>query len=95
MISPVARDECTHTQRKAPGGSTYLSWVSKKDALKGARFGVPLERIWKAESDAAAQAEYRALRQIIERIRDAGAEVIMGTDFPSAKEIIPPNGWDW
>lgn len=39
--------------------------------------------------------EYDKLTIIIDRIRQAGAEVMNGTDFPSAREIIPEEGWDW
>lgn len=52
--------------------------------------------MWETASKNPAQKlEYETLRAVVERIREAGAEVIEGTDIPSAEEIIPPTGWDW
>lgn len=83
------------SQKAAPGGS-YFGWVSNTDALKGAKFGLPVKRIWDAASQKPdSQREYHALMETINKIKDAGAEVIMGADFPSADEIISPDGWDW
>ena len=51
--------------------------------------------MWETASKSEAhKLEYETLRTVTERIREAGAEVIEGTDFPSAEEIIPPTGWD-
>jgi hypothetical protein len=47
-------------------------------------FGLPSKRIWdaaRAKSDS--QLEYDALVKVIDSIRDAGAEIIVGADFPS------------
>lgn len=82
------------SQKTAPAGS-YLRWVDNKDALKGARFGLPSKRIWDAaRTKSDGQFEYNSLMVAIESIRDAGAE-ILEADFPSACEIISPAGWDW
>jgi amidase len=52
--------------------------------------------LWETASKSEAQKlEYETLRAVIECIREAGDEVIEGTDFPSSEEIIPPTGWDW
>jgi amidase len=52
--------------------------------------------LWETASKSEAhKLEYATLRTVTEYIREAGAEVIEGTDFPSAEEIIPPTGWDW
>jgi amidase len=77
----------------SPG--SYTSWLSKKDALKGARFGLPWKRVWEVASKSAESAlEYNSLMDLIGKIEKAGAQVVK-VDFPSAEEIIPPNGWDW
>ncbi|KAF7879575.1 hypothetical protein EAF04_000770 [Stromatinia cepivora] len=74
---------------------SYTSWLSKKDALKGARFGLPWKRVWEAASNCVEQRlEYDSLTCLIKEIERAGAQVFK-IDFPSAEEIIPPNGWDW
>lgn len=73
----------------------YMSWLAKQDALKGARFGLPCRRVWETASQSTKhKSEYKALKQLIEQIKIAGALVI-DVDLPSAEEIIPPTGWDW
>src|SRR5436190_9370824 len=75
--------------------TSYASFVHGKEALKGAKFGLPWKRLWETASKGEAhKLEYETLRAVTERIR-AGAEVIEGTNFPSAEEIIPPTDWDW
>ncbi|EDN10015.1 predicted protein [Histoplasma mississippiense (nom. inval.)] len=70
--------------------------VSGKETLRGAQFGLPWRGVWeKASQNEAARKHYQIFEQVIERIREAGANVIEYTDFPSAEEIIPPGGWDW
>lgn len=90
-----ARDKYTVSQQ-SPSGRSYSSWVSGRDDLRGAKFGLPLNRVWEAASAKNEyKLEYNILTTIIDRIREAGAEVFDGTDFPSAEEVISPNGWDW
>jgi amidase len=73
----------------------YTSWLSKKDALKGARFGLPWKRVWEAASKCPENGlEYNSLMELIEKIEKAGAQVVK-VDFPSAEDIIPLGGWDW
>ncbi|KAI1313122.1 amidase signature domain-containing protein [Xylaria venustula] len=73
----------------------YTSWLADKDALKGAKFGLPSTRVWEAASNSIDhKSEYLALKRLIKRIEEAGARVI-DVEFPSAEEIISPNGWDW
>ncbi|KLJ09941.1 hypothetical protein EMPG_14637 [Blastomyces silverae] len=74
----------------------FASFVSGKEALRGAQFGLPWKGVWeKAKQKETARKQYQIFRQVIDRIRRAGATVIEYTDFPSAEEIIPPDGWDW
>ncbi|KAK5630596.1 hypothetical protein RRF57_006311 [Xylaria bambusicola] len=73
----------------------YTSWLAMKDVLKGAKFGLPSKRVWgKASNSPGHKREYLALMKLIRQIEEAGAEVF-DVDFPSAEEIISPNGWDW
>ena len=73
-----------------------MSWISKKEALKGAKFGLPWKRVWEfASKNDCRKSQYDALKMVIDGIREAGAEIIDGTDFPSAEEITAPGGWDW
>ncbi|KAI0809936.1 amidase signature domain-containing protein [Xylaria sp. FL0064] len=73
----------------------YTDWLAKKNALKGARFGLPWKRVWQTASNSVEhKSEYLALRRLICKIKEAGAQVF-DLDFPSAEEIISPDGWDW
>lgn len=73
----------------------YTSWLRKKAGLSGARFGLPWKRVWEnASKDAGKELQYKSLMGLIEKIKDAGAHVVI-SDFPSAEEIIPSEGWDW
>jgi amidase len=73
----------------------YTDWLSKQDALRGARFGLPWTRVWEAASkNANRKVDYTVLRETIKQLEKAGAQVIE-VDFPSAEEIISPDGWDW
>ncbi|KAK2808642.1 hypothetical protein FQN50_004506 [Emmonsiellopsis sp. PD_5] len=75
---------------------TYASFVTTKEALRDARFGLPWKRVWEtAKVQDTKRGKYNALMDVIQRIRQAGAEVIQWTDFPSAEQIIPPTSWDW
>ncbi|KAI1279498.1 amidase signature domain-containing protein [Xylaria sp. FL0933] len=73
----------------------YTDWLAKKDALKGAKFGLPWKRVWEAASNSVEhKSEYLALQNLISQIKEAGAQVF-DVDFPSAEEIISPDGWNW
>jgi amidase len=64
--------------------------------LKGAKFGLPWSRVWESASNKDKyKSQYEMLQTVINSMRNAGAEVIDRTDFPSGEEIIPPDGWDW
>jgi amidase len=73
----------------------YTSWLSDKNALQGARFGLPWKRVWQiASEDAEKKLHYNSLMDLIKKIEETGATIV-GSDFPSAEEIISPDGWDW
>ncbi|ORY64902.1 amidase family protein [Pseudomassariella vexata] len=71
--------------------------VCGKEALKGAKFGLPWKRIWeKTALDEGKKSQYAIYRSLIQRIENAGATVISRCDIPSAEETVPPGGcWDW
>ncbi|TAQ84958.1 hypothetical protein B7494_g6715 [Chlorociboria aeruginascens] len=73
----------------------YTSWLSKKDALKGARFGLPWKRVWESASKRAEkELEYNSLMDLVKKMEQVGAQIVK-VDFPSAEEILAPGGWDW
>lgn len=88
-------DVCESSMVQHDTVKAYTSWLANKDALKGAKFGLPWRRVWEAASNSTDhQSEYLALTTLIKKIERAGARVV-DVDFPSAEEIISPEGWDW
>lgn len=69
----------------------YTTFISSKEVLKGAKFGLPWKRCWElVPTDQKEVAE-----KVFKAMTDAGAEIIR-TDFPSAEERIPSDGcWNW
>lgn len=73
----------------------YVSWLSNKDALKDAKFGLPIKRVWQAaRENEKHKTEYLTLKELVKQIEGVGA-AIFDADFPSAEEIISPRGWEW
>jgi amidase len=91
--SPANHLEPFPTRGRASQPYTY--WLSKQVALKGARFGMPWKRVWESASKSVQRKyEYTCLKEAIQKVEKAGAQV-MHVDFLSAEEIISPDGWDW
>jgi amidase len=88
-------DPSASTQAHDLSPGIYTTFLSKKDALKGAKFGLPWKRVWESASKNAAKGlEYNSLMALIGKVEKAGAQVVK-VEFPSAEEIISPSGWDW
>ena len=85
------RDSYTLAQRgKTPDGG-YAQFLSTKDVLKGATFGLPWNSFWVYADD-----EMQAiLLDLIDLIKAAGATVINGTELPDYQTIVSPDGWNW
>lgn len=83
-------DEYTMAPDRKQEGS-YLSYVSTAEALRGARFGLPMKRCW----DKVPPGCKRVASRVLDAIRGAGAE-IFEVDFPSVEERVNEEGtWDW
>jgi amidase len=92
-VSQIDDSEACHKQHTS--APPYTSWLAKKDALNGARFGLPCKRVWETSSkNARHKSEYVALKELTKQIEKAGAQII-DVDVPSAETIIPPEDWDW
>lgn len=75
---------------KTPAGG-FVPYLSKKDALKGAKFGLPWLSFW-----ALADPEQQSiLLKLVSLVESAGATVINGTELPNYETIVSPNGWNW
>ena len=84
------RDNYTLAQ-KGHTPKNYTQFLAKKDALKGAVFGLPWNSFW-ALGD---PEQISQLEELIELIKSAGATIINGTELPHYKKIVSPDGWDW
>ncbi|KAF8243077.1 glutamyl-tRNA amidotransferase subunit A [Wilcoxina mikolae CBS 423.85] len=85
------RDNYTLAQKgKTPAGG-YAQFLTNKDALKDAVFGLPWKSFW-VHADKAMQTK---LLELIALIEEAGATVINGTELPNYETIVSPDGWNW
>lgn len=85
------RDNYTLAQQGKTPEHGYTQFLSNKDALKGAVFGLPWKSFW-ALGDAVQIAQ---LEELLDLIKAAGATIINGTELPHYKEIVSPDGWNW
>lgn len=85
------RDNYTLAQEgKTPSGG-YAQFLTNKDALKNATFGLPWESFWvHADED-----QLNQLLELIDLIEAAGATVINGTEITNYETIVSPDGWNW
>lgn len=74
-----------------PGKGSYLRSISGHEVLKGARFGLPIERCWQL-----CKPDHREIAtKVLNAMKDAGATIV-DTDLPSIEERVgPEGGWDW
>ena len=84
------RDPFTQSpSRKQAAG--YSQFLVGKEALKGARFGLPIKRCW----DLAPRHCKEVALRVFDAIKTAGAEIV-DVDFPSIEERVGPEGtWNW
>ena len=70
---------------------SYFDCLADREALKGARFGLPMKRFW----NTAPQPQRKVIEQVLDLIRLAGAEIVE-VDMPCAEERLAEDGeWDW
>jgi amidase len=70
---------------------SYMNYISTQEALKGARFGLPIKGCWELVPPGCKHVASR----VVELIKQAGAEIVE-VDFPSIEERMSPDGnWDW
>lgn len=82
-------DNYTLVQQAPPGG--FAQFLTNKEALKGAKFGLPWLSFWQL----APLNQQEQLLQLISLIESAGAEIVNGTELPLWETIISPDGWNW
>lgn len=82
---PLTLDPKVHRE------SNYTQFLSKRDVLEGAKFGLPIKGCWEWVSED----QRDAALKIFKGLKEAGAEIIE-VDYPSADDRIASNGkWDW
>jgi amidase len=85
------RDNYTLAQSGKTPTKGYAQYLSKAEALKGMKFGIPYASLWSL----ADQEQLDVLYAMVEMIKEAGATVVNGTELPHAAEIVSPDGWNW
>lgn len=90
IASPDERDNLTRSP-EVHREDDYTQFLSTKEVLKGAKFGLPINGCWSFVSED----QRAAAVKILDGMKHAGAEIIE-VDYPSAEDRIAPNGkWDW
>ena len=85
------RDNATSAQAgKTPKGA-YARFLTDRQALNGATFGLPWKSFW-ALVDPEQQI---ILSELLDLIQQAGATIINETEIPNYQTIVSPDGWDW
>ncbi|EXF86002.1 amidase [Colletotrichum fioriniae PJ7] len=85
------RDNYTLAQEgKTPEGG-YAQFLSTKEILKGATFGLPWNSFWALADDE----QRESLEQLINLITSAGATIVNNTEITDYETIVSPDGWDW
>ncbi|GJN84311.1 amidase family protein [Purpureocillium lilacinum] len=78
-----------HTPKPGCGG--YAHFLSKKEALRNATFGIPWNSFWVY----ADEEQRRVLGELVKLIKSAGATVINETEITNYQTIVSPEGWNW
>ncbi|KIW46380.1 uncharacterized protein PV06_02054 [Exophiala oligosperma] len=82
-------DNYTSAQQ-VPGGG-YVQFMTTKDALANATFGLPWQSFWVY----ADEEQQNQLLELLELIRSAGATIINNTEITDYETIVSPDGWNW
>lgn len=85
------RDNYTVAQEGNTPIGGYAQFLSNKEALKNATFGLPWASFWALADDE----QLNQLLTLVDLIRSAGATIINGTELPNYKTIVDPDGWNW
>ncbi|CAM1507580.1 Fc.00g072210.m01.CDS01 [Cosmosporella sp. VM-42] len=85
------RDNYTLAQQGQTPGGGYAQFLTNKDALKDAIFGIPWESFW-VHAD---KEQQNILLELVDLIESAGATIINGTEITNYETLVSPNGWNW
>ncbi|KAK1517058.1 amidase [Colletotrichum costaricense] len=85
------RDNYTLAQEGRTPEGGYTQFLSTKEILKGATFGLPWNSFWAFADDE----QRESLEQLLKLITSAGATIINNTEITDYETIVSPDGWDW
>lgn len=91
MYGPDQHDNYTLAQEGKVSKCGFSKHLSKKDALKGATFGLPWMSYWRHADDE----QLQILEQALNVIKAAGATIINGTEITNYEKIVNPDSWNW
>ncbi|QPH10557.1 hypothetical protein C2857_001928 [Epichloe festucae Fl1] len=84
-------DNYTLAQKGKTPKDGYAPYLTGKESLKKATFGIPWKSFW-VHADAEQQAN---LKSLIKLIKSAGGTIINNTEITNYETIVSPNGWNW
>lgn len=85
------RDNYTLAQESRTPEGGYVQFMTNKDSLKNATFGLPWNSFWVYAPDE----QKAALGELLSLIEGAGATIINETEILDYETIVSPNGWNW
>nr|XP_036577411.1 amidase [Colletotrichum truncatum]KAF6784382.1 amidase [Colletotrichum truncatum] len=85
------RDNYTLAQEGNTPEGGYTQFISKKEILKDAKFGIPWQSFWVHADDE----ERKALGKVLDLLTEAGATVVNNTEILDYETIVSPDGWNW
>ena len=90
IVGPDPEDPLTMVPER-PQPMTYRDFLSPASILEGAKFGLPIKRLWNLVPADTKE----VISTLFEALKDTGAEIVE-VDFPSIEERTKSNGiWDW
>jgi amidase len=85
------RDNYTFAQKGKSPKDGFAKFLTTKDSLKHATFGLPWNSFWVYADD-----ELKTvLLGLVSLIESAGATIINETEITNYETIVSPNGWNW
>ncbi|KAK5189115.1 hypothetical protein LTR92_010918 [Exophiala xenobiotica] len=84
-------DNYTSAQQGHTPSGGYVQFLSKKNALKDATFGLPWNSFWVYADDE----QQQQLLELIDLIKGAGATIINNTEITNYQTLVSPDGWNW
>lgn len=75
---------------RTPAGS-YVPYLSGREALANATFGVPWSSFWIHAS----QEQQSVLLAMVDMIKTAGGTIANNTELMDYERTVSPDGWDW